>query len=309
MKASNNNARKLSRPVTIEDVCSRLAEFRSPAAAEAQRAHLAKPDDVYISTYSKSGTTWMQQIVHQLRSGCSTDFEEISCVVPWLESAVDMGIDPHAEQPYQFRAFKSHLLYRDLPKGGRYITVFRRPENVLSSFYRFFEGWWFEKGSISIDEFASVLYLQGSASGRHWDHIIDWWQKIDNDDTLILCYEDMLQAPDKTVEVVADFLGLDLDDSTLAAAKRNSSREYMLKHKHQFDEHVLRQKRDHVWGLPAGGGSGKVAGTQDAVAPSAATLQALKGTWNDSVGRVLGFDNYHALRCALPNILNVDRSA
>lgn len=309
MKNKKNNARALSRPVNIEDVCSRLADFRSPAAAEAQLAHRAKPDDVYIATYSKSGTTWMQQIVHQLRSDCSTDFEEISCVVPWLESAVDMGIDPHAEQPYPFRVFKSHLLYKDLPKGARYITVFRQPEKVLSSFYRFFEGWWFEKGSISIDEFASVLYLQGSASGRHWDHLIDWWQKIDSDDTLILCYEDMLQASDKTVEVVAEFLELDLDDATLELAKKNSSREYMLKHKHQFDEHVLRHRRDHVWGLPSGGGSGKVADAAVVVAPSAATLQALEDTWTESVGRVLGFENYHALRCALPNILNVDRTA
>jgi len=304
-----STASNLSRPVTIEDVCSRLANFRSPEAVKAQLTHRAKPDDVYISTYSKSGTTWMQQIVHQLRSDCSTDFEEISCVVPWLESAIDMGIDPHAEQPYRFRAFKSHLLYKDLPKGGRYITVFRCPEKVLSSFFRFFEGWWFEKGSISIDEFASVLYIKGSAAGRHWDHLIDWWQKIESEDTLILCYEDMLQAPDKTVEVVASFLGYDLDRSTLELAKRNSSRDYMLKHKHQFDEHVLRRERDHVWGLPSGGGSGKVADAAETVAPSAATLQALEETWNEKVGRTLGFENYHALRCALPNLLGVDRTA
>ena len=299
----------LSRPVTIEEVCARLAGFRSPQAAAAQAAHRARADDVYISTYSKSGTTWMQQIVHQLRSGCEEDFEEISCVVPWLESAVDMGIDPQADQPYPFRAFKCHLLYRDLPKGSRYITVFRDPVKVLSSFYRFFEGWWFEKGSISIDEFATVLYLQGSAAGRHWDHLIDWWQKIESEDTLILSYEDMLQAPEKAVDVVADFLKLDLDDITLQNAKRNSSRDYMLKKKHKFDEHVLREKRDHIWGLPPGGGSGKVAGGAEKVAPSASTLQALADTWQETVQRELGFDNYHSLRCALPNLLNVDRTA
>ncbi len=302
------NASRLSRPITIDDVRARLANFRSAEAAAAQSAHRARADDVYISTYSKSGTTWMQQIVHQLRSGCTTDFEEISCVVPWLESAVDVGIDPHADQPFPFRAFKCHLLYRDLPKGGRYITVFRDPLKVLSSFYRFFEDWWFEKGSITIDEFATALYIEGSASGRHWDHLVDWWPRIESEDTLVLSYEDMLQAPDKAVDVVAGFLKLDLDSATLINAKRNSSRDYMLKNKRQFDEHVLRDKRDHIWGLPPGGGSGKVAGSGETIAPAPETLQALTDVWQETVRRELGFDNYHDLRCALPNLLNVDRT-
>ena len=95
-----SEAPRLVRPLCIEDVCERLENFRSPEAEAAHASHKVRADDVYISTYAKSGTTWMQQIVHQLRSDGETDFEEISCAVPWLESAVDIGIDPHADQPY-----------------------------------------------------------------------------------------------------------------------------------------------------------------------------------------------------------------
>ena len=63
---------RLARPVCIEDVCERLANFRSPEATAALASHTARANDVYISTYAKSGTTWMQQIVHQLRSGGDT---------------------------------------------------------------------------------------------------------------------------------------------------------------------------------------------------------------------------------------------
>lgn len=299
---------RLVRPVCIEDVCKRLCNFRSAEAAAAQASHTAIADDVYISTYSKSGTTWMQQIVHQLRSGGDTDFEEISCVVPWLESAVDIGINPHAHQPYSFRAFKCHLLYSDLPKGARYITVFRDPLKVLSSFYHFFEGWWFEPGSVSIDEFALALYMKGSASGRHWDHLLDWWQKVESTDTLALCYEDMLLAPNQSVEVVAEFLQLTSGKADMEVAKHNSSRDYMLDNSHQFDEHVLRDKRDHIWGLPPGGSSGKVVGRVKSVQPSQEVLEQLDEIWRDTVERVLGFKNYHELRCALPNSLEVDRT-
>ncbi len=297
-----------SRPVTIDDVCARLANFRSAEAVAAQESHQARADDVYISTYSKSGTTWVQQIVHQLRSGGDTDFEEISCVVPWLESAVDIGIDPDADQPYSFRAYKCHMLYRDLPEGARYITVLRDPVSVLSSFYRFFEGWWFEPGSISIDDFAARLYIPGSASGRHWDHLIDWWGRIDSGDTLVLCYEDMVLAADKTVELVADFLQLKLSDAALATAKLHSSREFMTRHADQFDEHVLRRHRDPVWGLPAGGSSGKVLNEGAACQISEATLQALDTAWGQTVESALGFKSYQDLRSALPNLLAVDRS-
>ncbi len=304
----NSSAGVLTRPNNIEEVCSRLASFRSAEAACAIKDFAARADDVFISTYSKSGTTWMQQIVHQLRSECSTDFDEISCVVPWLESAIDMNIDPHADQPYSFRAFKCHLLYQDLPKGGRYITVLRDPEKVLSSFYRFFDGWWFERGSVSIDEFAATLYMRGSAAGRHWDHLIDWWKRKDSADTLVLSYEDMLKAPDKAVEVVADFLDISLGKNLLETAKVNSSIEYMLNNSRQFDEHVLREIRDPIWGLPPGGTSGKVAKKTNAVKPSAKTIAALDEIWSETVGEALGFADYHALRSSLPNVLGVDRS-
>lgn len=37
----------------------------------------ASPSDVIIATPPKCGTTWMQQIVHGLRSGGSMDFDEV----------------------------------------------------------------------------------------------------------------------------------------------------------------------------------------------------------------------------------------
>ena len=130
----------LKRPTTIEDVVERMKNFRSTAACDAADRFVARATDVFISTYPKSGTTWMQQVVHQIQTGGNTDFEEISLVVPWLESAVDTGVDPEAEQAGGFRSFKCHLLHKNLPQGARYITVVRDPASVLKSFYNFFSG-------------------------------------------------------------------------------------------------------------------------------------------------------------------------
>ncbi|MEM7737672.1 MAG: sulfotransferase domain-containing protein, partial [Deinococcota bacterium] len=66
-------------------------------------------DDIIISPYAKCGTTWLQQIAHGLRTRGSMDFEEITCVTPWLEIAYDLAWDLDAPQVASPRVYKSHL--------------------------------------------------------------------------------------------------------------------------------------------------------------------------------------------------------
>jgi len=297
----------LLRPTTIDDVLERLDRFRSEEAEAAAQVFEARPDDVVICTYTKSGTTWMQQVVHQVRSGGSMDFTEISAVVPWLESAVDMGIDPSADQQWSPRAFKSHLMWRDAPRGARYITVFRDPMTVLPSFYRFFEGWWFEPGTVSVQDFARELYMGGSASGRHWDHLIDWWPRVGAGDVLALAYEDMIQEPDRVPPVVAEFLDISVDVPTMERVIRNCSRSYMAQRSTQFDEQLIRERRDVIWGLPPGGDTAKVTSDGSRVDIPAGVAAELDDMWASTVGAVLGFADYEELRRALPNPLGARR--
>ena len=62
-----------------------------------------RANDVFVTTLQKCGTTWMQQILHQLRSGGDMSFDEISDVVPYIELAYDTEIDIEAEQNYKPR--------------------------------------------------------------------------------------------------------------------------------------------------------------------------------------------------------------
>lgn len=294
------------RASTTEDLRSRLAQFHTSEGLAAVNTLKVRADDVFIATYSKSGTTWMQQVVHQLRSGGDAEFDEIMEVVPFLEVAVDAGIDPHADQRWTPRAFKSHLMWRDIPKGARYITIFRDPRTVLTSLYRFFEGWWFEPGTISLDEFACDIYLGGTASGHHWDHFVDWWPRIGDSDVFALCYEDMLAAPDAVPAVVACFLGITLDDARMRRVIKHCSRDHMTANARQFDEHLLRRRRDAAWGLPSDGESSKA--TRGAhVTLSDAVVEALAARWRETVDVALGFADYQTFRTALPNPLGVAR--
>jgi hypothetical protein len=86
-------------------------------------AYKPEPTDVFIVTPPKCGTTWMQQIVHGLRTRGSMDFDEISSVVPWINMAHDLGMDIYAPQVADPKAFKTHSTLDEVPKGGKYIAV------------------------------------------------------------------------------------------------------------------------------------------------------------------------------------------
>jgi hypothetical protein len=86
------------------------------------KAYRPRPTDIVISPAGKCGTTWLQQTFHTLRTRGDMDFDDISRVVPWIETAQSLGIDLEAPQRAEPRGFKSHLPYDRIPKGSRYVV-------------------------------------------------------------------------------------------------------------------------------------------------------------------------------------------
>ena len=73
---------ELSRARSVEELFDRLDRMRTPEGGAYGRSFIPRPTDIIIDTYAKAGTTWMQQIVHGLRSGGDMNFAEITEVVP-----------------------------------------------------------------------------------------------------------------------------------------------------------------------------------------------------------------------------------
>jgi hypothetical protein len=293
----------LRRPRSIAELRERVSRLRSPEGAAYAESFTPRPSDVLIATYPKSGTTWMQQIVHGLRTGGDMDFSEITAVAPWIEMAHDMGIDLDAEQAAEPRAFKTHWRGDEVPQGCRYITVIRDPRDVAVSFYYFFEDWMFETGSIALNEFVRDFFVPGSRSGRYWEHLLSWWEYRTRDDTLLLSFEDMKADLPGTVRRVAAFLQLDVPPETRDIATHQATIEFMKAHEHQFDDHLLRAAREDVLALPSGGKSskvraGRVGDHKQTLSPEINDL--LDGIWRDTIGAALGYADYGALRRALP---------
>jgi aryl sulfotransferase len=97
-----------------------------------------RPDDVFVVTPPKCGTTWMQTIVALLISGDPEVETELSVKMPW----VDIRIREMAEVAARLdamtarRSMKSHTPMDGIPLDdqGHYICVFRHPLDAHFSY-------------------------------------------------------------------------------------------------------------------------------------------------------------------------------
>jgi hypothetical protein len=285
-----------TRPTTIQEMHERMKYFSTEEGW--QRGLNYKPDstDVFIVTPPKCGTTWMQQIVHGLRTRGSMDFDEVSRVVPWINMAHDIGIDIYAPQVAHPRAFKTHSTMDEVPKGGKYIVVLRDPKDALLSHYHFFEDFFFEKGSIDLKTFAREHYLPGRDV---YKHITALWNRRKDENILSMCYEDMKAGLPQTVERVAEFIGVPLDDELKEIVIRQSDIKFMQEHKDQFEDHIIRKARGAAMRLPLDGQLNKVRNGQ--VGESKERVpddikKELDDIWQTEITPKIGLRSYEDLR-------------
>ncbi len=226
----------------------------------------------------------MQQTIHTLRTSGDMDFDDISRVIPFIEVNSRLGLDLDLEQRAQPRAFKTHLGWDHVPRGGRYVVVFRHPADAALSSANFLDGMVFERGSVSADEQVQKLFLAGRG---YYEHLRSWWPRRHDEDTLFIGCELMLADRERAIGQVADFIGVALSDERLATTLHHTSREFMLEHGDRFDDRMMRDAGI----LPAGTDASKV--TAGAPAPlSAETISLLDEAWSEEIDGQLGFESY-----------------
>ena len=124
----------------------RATALRTNLITKALRHALpAVEGDVFITTYPKSGTTWMQQVVCML-SGEPADVD-IQMRAPYIEAAIATSIFSleRLRRLKPPRLFKTHAGWEDLPVAGctdnapprhaKVVVVVRDPRDVMVSLY------------------------------------------------------------------------------------------------------------------------------------------------------------------------------
>ena len=286
----------------IELLKQRLSRYITHEGRQRALRFVPRSTDVIISTPPKCGTTRMQQIVHQLRSGGDMSFTDIDDVVPYIDLAYDVGQDLDAEHRYQPRCFKTHMSYESCPKGAKYIVIYREPCAVLYSSFNFFHGIYFQHREISLDEYVKTMLLfPNDKYPNYFAHLLSWWPKRNDPDVLFLLYEEMLKDLESSVKAVASFMGID-DKACIANAVRMSSFDFMRQNREKYACHYVSRHRFKAMGLPQDKllqRVGTASATKGRESMEDRTEKAVKKMWTDKITNVIGFAGYEGFSRAV----------
>jgi methylamine dehydrogenase accessory protein MauD len=210
-----------------KDPAVTVAPARSPL-----EAFVPRPDDIFIVTYPRSGTTWMQMILHQLTTQGKMDFPHITTVCPWFERSLKDGTAYDALPAP--RVFKSHLPYRKIPKGPcKYIYVARDGKDVAVSYYHFYTTHMGFKGTFA--EFFE-RFLRGEVQYGSWfRHVRGWWAHRDDPQVLFLRYEELAANLPGCLRKISAFCGVPIAPHRWPVILEHCNFDFMKRHESQFD--------------------------------------------------------------------------
>ncbi len=266
--------------------------------------------DIVVVGNLKSGTTWMQQIIHQLSTGGDMNFRDISVVVPVVEFAHELQIDLEAEQKGFPRCFKTHFWYPRCPKGGKYIWCVREPCACAYSYFKMFEGWLFQPEEVSVEDFIKNIWLpQGEPKklteyASYFHHLASWWPHRNDPNVLPVFYEDLKECYESSVRSIAEFMGI-TDEGCICVALERGQFEFMKQHSDKFGLFITHKYCNNVRvDLPEtdfGMGKSRVrtgSATEGLEMLSAEVRSEIQKKWEAVVTPVTGCATYSELRAA-----------
>ncbi len=220
---------------------SNSSEFK----AAAFDGFIPRPNDVLVSTYPKSGTTWALQMAYEIGYLGEGDYEHSYDVFSWPDNLIPLKNNPPlsdlsylADSPTGLRVIKTHLEAPFVPvaAGGKHISVIRDPKDIIVSMVHFENG--FNEilfgGSIPVQAFVDAFQTDKFIY-QSWPMFIDsWWSLRERDNVLILTYEEMKADLPSTVQKTADFLEVELNEAQLAKVVEKSSYAWMKANDHKY---------------------------------------------------------------------------
>ncbi|MGF1486890.1 MAG: sulfotransferase domain-containing protein [Prochloraceae cyanobacterium] len=186
-----------------------MAKDFPPEAFKSALQYQPEATDIFIVTYPKCGTTWMQNIVWLLENHGQPfpENKSINREIPFLET---VGKDFVTALPNP-RFIKTHLPFSLIPyhREAKYIYVARNPFDCVVSFYYHTKGFveHYDFGEGTFDDFFEC-FIRGEVDfGDYFDNLLSWYERRDKPNILCLTYEQMQANIEGEIIKVADFLG------------------------------------------------------------------------------------------------------
>lgn len=197
-----------ARPLYLDFDGYRLSAAFNSTLLKSALDYVPTPEDVFVVTFPKCGTTWVQHIAYLIFNGGERprnglDFLKNS---PFIEM---LGADA-VRAMKRPGIIKSHLPFSMVPYSNeaKYIYVSRNPKDCCASFFyhtKSFSGYEFTNGTFEV---FFDLFCKGETDfGSYFDHLLSWYEHRDDSNVLFMHYEDMKSDPLRHILKIANFLG------------------------------------------------------------------------------------------------------
>mmetsp|Transcript_9137 Transcript_9137/g.17206 ORF Transcript_9137/g.17206 Transcript_9137/m.17206 type:complete len:326 (-) Transcript_9137:118-1095(-) len=230
MSTINNNNSNSKKGPSYTNHNGFLMPFGFPAQNFSNAlTYQSQPNDLFVATYPKCGTTLMQHIIYTMLNNDGVPIqphERLDQIFPHLEEVGADYIDKCNSTGLNIRRgkrlIKTHLPYDWMKpmmmvessssspsSGAKYIFVARNPKDCIVSFYHHTRGfpqhYDFENGDFDV---FFELFCQGKVDfGDYFHTLRSWFNHRHDDHVLFVKYEDVCRDKRNVILQIADFIG------------------------------------------------------------------------------------------------------
>lgn len=212
---------------------------------------ICRESDIYVASFPKTGTTWLQEIIYCIMNGIDKSSKSIEDRFPYLEFLYP-GLSSIENQVDQ-RFIKTHLPYSLLPqdileKKPKIFCIMRNPKDVLVSYYHFVRMTTMSDYKGSFESFFNDFLSDSVPYGPIWKHYNEMWLHRNDPNILILSYEDFHKDIQGNIRKIAQFLEKDLTNEEIAdiadhCSFKNMSKNPSVNYQH-WDDLGIRNKNE-----------------------------------------------------------------
>lgn len=175
------------------------------------------PNDVFLASHQRSGSTWLRFLLCEVLTNNSADFKSVRFTIP--------DIRHHRQGPNLLgsgRLIKTHEPYRRAYKKAVYIV--RDPRDVAVSLHDY------DRPNQGLDRFVKSFVLgKATGHGSWYRNVRSWLDSplASNGNLLLIKYETMRADTEGSLATVLQFLGATVEPEAIRSAIANNNLQRM----------------------------------------------------------------------------------